>query len=99
MTVLVLRHLEALGDSDRQKLLAFGKETQCPGTTAKHLISWWLQSLGPDTVHPLDVVAWTIPYLNSGITMPFKPTDFTQVNHAINQIVVGRALRLLDEAG
>jgi 23S rRNA (uracil1939-C5)-methyltransferase len=31
-----------------------------------------------------------------GITMPFKPTDFTQVNHAINQVLVGRALRLLD---
>ena len=28
--------------------------------------------------------------------MPFKPTDFTQVNHEINQVLVGRALRLLD---
>ncbi len=31
-----------------------------------------------------------------GIRMPFKPTDFTQVNQAINQVLVGRALRLLD---
>lgn len=30
-----------------------------------------------------------------GITMPFKPTDFTQVNPHINQVLVTRALRLL----
>ena len=28
--------------------------------------------------------------------MPFKPTDFTQVNHHINTVLVSRALRLLD---
>jgi 23S rRNA (uracil1939-C5)-methyltransferase len=28
--------------------------------------------------------------------MPFKPTDFTQVNHQINAVLVSRALRLLD---
>jgi 23S rRNA (uracil1939-C5)-methyltransferase len=31
-----------------------------------------------------------------GLTMPFKPTDFTQVNHQINNVLVGSALRLLD---
>jgi hypothetical protein len=28
--------------------------------------------------------------------MPFKPTDFTQVNPHINRVLVSRALRLLD---
>jgi 23S rRNA (uracil1939-C5)-methyltransferase len=28
--------------------------------------------------------------------MPFRPTDFTQVNHAMNQALVARAVRLLD---
>ena len=28
--------------------------------------------------------------------MPFKPTDFTQVNHHINSVLVSRALRLLE---
>jgi len=31
-----------------------------------------------------------------GISMPFKPTDFTQVNPHINRVLVTRALRLLD---
>jgi 23S rRNA (uracil1939-C5)-methyltransferase len=31
-----------------------------------------------------------------GINMPFKPTDFTQVNPHINRVLVSRALRLLD---
>jgi 23S rRNA (uracil1939-C5)-methyltransferase len=31
-----------------------------------------------------------------GIHMPFKPTDFTQVNPHINRVLVSRALRLLD---
>ena len=31
-----------------------------------------------------------------GIIMPFKPTDFTQVNPHINRVLVSTALRLLD---
>ena len=31
--------------------------------------------------------------------MPFKPTDFTQVNPYINRVLVSRALRLLDAQG
>jgi 23S rRNA (uracil1939-C5)-methyltransferase len=30
-----------------------------------------------------------------GVVMPFKPTDFTQVNAGINSVMVGRAVRLL----
>jgi 23S rRNA (uracil1939-C5)-methyltransferase len=28
--------------------------------------------------------------------MPYRPTDFTQVNHRINQVLVSKALQLLD---
>jgi 23S rRNA (uracil1939-C5)-methyltransferase len=31
-----------------------------------------------------------------GIRMPFKPVDFTQVNHHINRVLVAKALRLLE---
>jgi 23S rRNA (uracil1939-C5)-methyltransferase len=89
VTALVLRHLEPLSAGDLVRLREFG---------ATHAIQWWLQPKGPDTVHRLDEggpeLAYTLPEF--GITMPFKPTDFTQVNHRINQVLVGRALRLLD---
>jgi 23S rRNA (uracil1939-C5)-methyltransferase len=85
---LVLRHLEPLGDGDLQRLRAFG---------AEHDVQWWLQPKGPETVQRLDegggALAYTLPEF--GITMPFKPTDFTQVNPQINNVLVGRALRLL----
>ena len=86
---LVLRHLEPLGAADADRLRAFA---------AEHGVQWWLQPKGPDTVHLLDAggpeLAYELPEF--GITMPFKPTDFTQVNHHINSVLVGRAVRLLD---
>jgi 23S rRNA (uracil1939-C5)-methyltransferase len=86
---LVLRHLEALTEPDRQRLRAFSQE---------HGVQWWLQPKGPDTVHLLDAdsaeLAYRLPAFD--ITMPFKPTDFTQVNARINEVLVSRALRLLD---
>jgi 23S rRNA (uracil1939-C5)-methyltransferase len=88
VTALVLRHLEPLSGGDLQRLREFA---------AVHGIQWWLQPKGPDTVHLLDEggppLAYGLPEF--GITMPFKPTDFTQVNHQINQVLVSRALKLL----
>ncbi|TBR71730.1 MAG: 23S rRNA (uracil(1939)-C(5))-methyltransferase RlmD [Burkholderiaceae bacterium] len=87
---LVLRHLEPLCASDIGLLRAFAGAH--PG------VQWWLQPGGPQTAHLLDVggtpLAYTLPEF--GITMPFRPTDFTQVNPYINRILVSRALRLLD---
>jgi 23S rRNA (uracil1939-C5)-methyltransferase len=62
-------------------------------------VQWWLQPAGPDSVHLLEEspeaeqLAYTLPEFD--IRMPFKPTDFTQVNPQINRVLVGRALRLL----
>ena len=87
VTALVLRHLESLSEGDQQKLRDFG---------AIHHVQWWLQPKGPDTVHLLDEgqqLAYGLP--DFGITMPFKPTDYTQVNPFINRVLVSRALRLL----
>ena len=89
MTALVLRHLEPLSEADLARLRAFA---------GRHGIQWWLQPKGPDTVHPLDEGGTPLDYAlpEFGITMPFKPTDFTQVNHQINAVLVSRALRLLE---
>lgn len=91
VTALVLRHLEPLSADDAERLKAFGRE---------HRVQWWLQPKGPDTVHRLDekdgtpALAYALPEFD--VVMPFKPTDFTQVNHAINRTLVHRALTLLD---
>ncbi|WP_296490289.1 23S rRNA (uracil(1939)-C(5))-methyltransferase RlmD [Rhodoferax sp.] len=90
VTALVLRHLEPLSDADLAKLRDFA--LQHAG------VQWWLQSKGPETVCLLDeggdVLSYALPEF--GITMPFKPTDFTQVNPQINRVLVSRALSLLD---
>ena len=90
VTALVLRHLEPLSQVDIDKLHAFA---------AQHAgVQWWLQPKGPDTVHCISPhtpqLAYSLPEF--GITMPFRPTDFTQVNPHINRVLVSTALRLLD---
>ena len=90
---LVLRHLEPLSGADLERLREFG--ARHPG------VQWWLQPKGPETVHLLDgqcaagaqALAYALPEF--GVTMPFKPTDFTQVNPYINRVLVVRSLRLL----
>ncbi len=89
-TALVLRHLEPLSAGDIDKLKAFA---------AAHAgVQWWLQPKGPETVQLLDESSTQLAYglPDFGINMPFKPTDFTQVNPHINRVLVSRALRLLD---
>src|SRR3569832_711437 len=87
VTALVLRHLEPLSEGDIAKLRAFAREHEG--------VQWWLQPKGPDTVRLLDEggaeLAYTLPEF--GIRMPFRPTDFTQVNPHINGVLVSRALR------
>ena len=91
VTALVLRHLERLPEGDLGLLRAFAE---------KHAIEWWLQPQGPASARPLDGARSTLAYRlpEFGLTMPFRPTDFTQVNHAINEALVSRAVRLLAPA-
>ncbi len=88
-TVMVLRIMQALSAEDALKLKAFADA---------YGVEWWLQTKGPDTAVPYypekSDLHYTLPEF--GIKMPFKPTDFTQVNHQINRVLVTRALRLLD---
>jgi 23S rRNA (uracil1939-C5)-methyltransferase len=89
---LVLRILEPLTRADEAKLVAFADA---------HDVEIWLQPGGPDTVtpfHPANAtLAYTLP--ESDVAIPFAPTDFTQVNFAINRVLVRRAVALLEPAG
>lgn len=88
--VLVLRVLDMPSPSDEAALRAFAD---------RHAIQFWLQPKGPDSIvpfHPLTAPALTYSLPEFGVVMPFAPTEFTQVNAALNQVMVSRALRLLD---
>jgi 23S rRNA (uracil1939-C5)-methyltransferase len=86
---LVLRHLEPLTAADIARLREF---------SAQHDVQWWLQSKGPDSVQRLDSsradLGYDLPAF--GLHMRFAPTDFTQVNPYVNEVLVARAVRMLD---
>ncbi|WP_230408445.1 23S rRNA (uracil(1939)-C(5))-methyltransferase RlmD [Undibacterium flavidum] len=89
VTAMVLRIMQPLGAGDAEKLKAFADQ---------HQVQWWLQTAGPDSAEPYYPAHSDLHYLlpEFGVKMPFKPTDFTQVNHHINRVLVARALGLLD---
>ena len=88
-TVMVLRIMAPLTERDEVLLKEFAD---------RHKIYWWLQTKGPDSAEPYYPNDPELHYLlpEFGVKMPFKPTDFTQVNHQINRVLVARALRMLD---
>ena len=87
-TALVLRIMAPLTAADEVLLKTFADQWN---------IQWWLQTKGPETAapfYPLDKeLFYTLPEF--GVKMPFKPVDFTQVNHHINRVLVAKALGLL----
>ncbi|MGZ8231661.1 MAG: 23S rRNA (uracil(1939)-C(5))-methyltransferase RlmD [Burkholderiales bacterium] len=88
--VLVLRILEPLSAADEALLEDFSK---------RHAVYVYLQPGGPETAHP----SWPPEGADLHYALPefdvriyFRPTDFTQVNHAVNTVLVRRAMRLLE---
>jgi 23S rRNA (uracil1939-C5)-methyltransferase len=91
-TVLVFRVLAEPTDVDRSELVAFERA---------HAVDIWLQTAGPDSAAPLGAGAPSrleLALPEYGVRIPFGPTDFTQVNHRINQALVSRVVRLLAPA-
>jgi 23S rRNA (uracil1939-C5)-methyltransferase len=88
-TALVFRHLVPLTDQDKENLKDFSE---------RHRIHAWLQPEGPDSAHPFHPATSELYYglPEFGVRFFFRPTDFTQVNHAVNRLLVAQALRLLD---
>ena len=89
-TALVLRILQPLTADDEAQLRAFAD---------RHGIVFYLQPKGPDSAlrfHPLPGPRLTYALPEFAVELEFRPTDFTQVNHAVNRVLVRRALALLD---
>lgn len=89
-TALVLRILQPLTAADEKMLRAFAD---------RHQVVFYLQPKGPDTAYrfyPEDAPRLSYALPEFALELDFRPTDFTQVNHAVNRILVRRALSLLD---
>ena len=87
--VWVLRILEPLNTKDQQKLKAFADEWH---------VQFWLQPGGPASAaafYPINFPALVYHLPEFNLRMPFSPVDFTQINPAMNQIMVKRAVDLL----
>ena len=90
LTVLVFRHLVPITAADDARFAAFAAAEQ---------VQVWLQPSGPDSAYRLypkeaPGLAYTLPEF--GVSMAFRPTDFTQVNMGINRLLMRRAMQLLD---
>jgi 23S rRNA (uracil1939-C5)-methyltransferase len=88
--VLAFRHLLPLSAEDEERLRRFADESQ---------VHIWLQARGPESAvpfHPLPAAELFYALPEFGMRIAFRPTDFTQVNHGVNRLLVSRAVRLLD---
>ena len=82
--LMVLRHLDALHDDDRQKLERFSHS---------HGVTLYL---APDS-ETLTALGNDEPcYHSDGLSLTFSPRDFIQVNDGVNQQMVARAIEWLD---
>ena len=90
----VLRHMHPLSPHDLELLRRFA---------TAHGVQWWLQSKGPESVKLMDaegvdsesqMLSYELPDFD--LVMKFRPTDFTQVNPFINEVMVSKAVSLLD---
>jgi 23S rRNA (uracil1939-C5)-methyltransferase len=87
--VLVFRIMEALTSEDEALFRQFSDD---------HQVQVWTQTKGLETVqpfYPLDgpSLSYSLPEFN--LTYPFNPTEFTQVNPHINQVMLRRAIQML----
>ena len=89
VTALVFRNLLPLTPADEQLLRDFADV---------HQVWVWLQPKGIETVAPFYPLTGKLCYRlpEFEVEMPFKPADFTQVNHMMNRALVSRAVRLLE---
>jgi 23S rRNA (uracil1939-C5)-methyltransferase len=86
---VVVRHLTPLGADDLAHLRGFAEE---------HRVGVYLQPGDPRTVRALwpesgTTLTYTLPF---DVKLAFGPTDFIQINAAVNRALVNHAVTLLD---
>ena len=71
----------------------------CSSDLDTYRVQFFLQPKGPDTVAPFHpphdgLLTYSLPEF--ALELKFSPTEFTQVNAAVNSVLVRRAMRLLE---
>ena len=92
VVLMVLRHLRPLGEADREALRGFARRTG---------IAVALQAGGPDSIVALEppvLPAMSYRLEAFDLELGFGPLDFVQVNAAINEALVERAVAAVDPA-
>ncbi len=91
-SAIVIRHLEALTDSDLDELRAW---------SSRESMAVYLQPKGPDTVFRLHPESHQLEYRLEAfdLTLQFHPQHFIQVNARINARLIERAIELLGLTG
>ncbi len=86
---LVFRHMEPLGEDDRNRLTRFAQDNG---------FAIYLQPGGVESVAPLwpEHLELKFAMTDFGIEMAFRPLDFIQVNAGLNRKMIAVALELLD---
>jgi 23S rRNA (uracil1939-C5)-methyltransferase len=89
LTVLVMRVLSPLNETDRALLASFESE---------HGVRWLLQSGRPDQLETLQgaVPALSYELPAHGLKLAFEPADFIQVNGEMNRLLIDHVLQLLE---
>lgn len=93
VTMLIFRNMVAMEEADKAKLMAFGQQNQ---------LSLYLQPGGMESISPLwpevpQPLQYTLP--QHQLTFQFQPSDFTQINFALNQKMVDHTIDLLAPQG
>ncbi|CAK0757652.1 23S rRNA (uracil(1939)-C(5))-methyltransferase RlmD [Gammaproteobacteria bacterium] len=104
---LIFRHTEPLSSTDQERLIAFATHppaclsfgASSSNQEREARLQIFLQSGGLDTVTSLwpklpPPLEYHLPAY--GVSIAFRPTDFTQVNLEVNRAMVQQAITLLD---
>ena len=89
--IFIFRILDTLSNADIKKLSEFSNARN---------IEIWTQSKGPETVKPLfperDSEIISYPIAKYDLNLEFNPSGFIQINPYINQLMIDKALELLN---
>lgn len=94
LTVMGFRIMADLSEQDKTILRQFIDKYQ----SDENPLQLWLQPGKPDTLAPfypenMPVLSYRLPEFD--LEMPYQPTEFTQVNHRVNEMMISRAMALL----